>query len=154
MLLSKTAYVNGTLVTGAIALQTLSPGSTAALAGYYVATNLALVETDLLAGNIKTNVTIFGIVGNLSTNAGGSTYIAAVPKTGQTTSYASNDDGVYQKGVASPNPRFTVGVSGDATNCVTDNLTGLVWARNANISKGAMSEEMAPSPVGKCILRG
>lgn len=31
-------------------------------------------------------------------------------------------------GVAWPNPRFTV--SGD---CVTDNLTGLMWAKDANL---------------------
>jgi hypothetical protein len=34
-----------------------------------------------------------------------------------------------QRGVAWPNPRFTV--SGD---CVTDNLTGLMWAKNANLA--------------------
>jgi hypothetical protein len=56
-----------------------------------------------------------------------------VPRTGQTNSYAIKDDGAYQKGVALPNPRFTVGASGEATNCVADNLTGLMWARNANI---------------------
>jgi hypothetical protein len=30
-----------------------------------------------------------------------------VPKTGQTTSYATGDDGDLEKGVAWPNPRFT-----------------------------------------------
>ena len=33
------------------------------------------------------------------------------------------------KDVAAPQPRFTVGASG---NVVTDNLTGLMWAQNAN----------------------
>ena len=59
--------------------------------------------------------------------------IALVPKTGQTTSYQAGDDGDYKKGVAWPNPRFTVGTGADGTNCVTDNLTGLIWARNANL---------------------
>jgi hypothetical protein len=53
---------------------------------------------------------------------------ARVPKTGQTTSYATGDDGDLQRGVAWPNPRFTD--NGDGT--VTDNLTGLIWLKNAN----------------------
>lgn len=55
-------------------------------------------------------------------------YSAMVPKTGQTTSYAAGDDGALQKGVAWPNPRFTD--NGNGT--VTDNLTGLIWLKNAN----------------------
>ena len=54
---------------------------------------------------------------------------APVAKTGQTTSYATGDDGDYEKGVASPSPRFID--NGDST--VTDNLTGLMWAKNANL---------------------
>ncbi len=40
----------------------------------------------------------------------------------------AGDDGSLQKGVAWPNPRFTV--SSDGT--VTDNLTGLVWLRKVD----------------------
>lgn len=54
---------------------------------------------------------------------------APVRKTGQTTSYTTGDDGYYQKGVAWPNPRFTD--NGDGT--VTDNLTGLMWTKNADL---------------------
>ncbi len=53
---------------------------------------------------------------------------AAVPKTGQETSYATGDDGDLEKGVAWPTPRFTD--NGDGT--VTDNLTGLIWLKDAN----------------------
>jgi hypothetical protein len=53
---------------------------------------------------------------------------ANIPVTGQTTSYATGDDGELQKGVSWPNPRFTD--NGDGT--VTDNLTGLFWLKNAN----------------------
>jgi hypothetical protein len=53
---------------------------------------------------------------------------ALVPKTGQTTAYATGDDGDLEKGVTWPNPRFTD--NGDGT--VTDNLTGLIWLKNAN----------------------
>ncbi|MDY0301729.1 MAG: DUF1566 domain-containing protein [Trichlorobacter sp.] len=51
-----------------------------------------------------------------------------LPKTGQTTSYAAGDDGATQRGVAWPNPRFTDNNNGT----VTDNLTGLIWLKNAN----------------------
>jgi hypothetical protein len=58
---------------------------------------------------------------------------APVAKTGQTTSYAAGDDGDLQKGVAWPIPRFTD--NGDQT--VTDNLTGLMWAKDANLASGS-----------------
>jgi hypothetical protein len=58
----------------------------------------------------------------------GSAAAAPVAKTGQTTSYVIGDDGYLEKGMAWPNPRFTD--YGDGT--VTDNLTGLIWLRNAN----------------------
>jgi hypothetical protein len=53
---------------------------------------------------------------------------APVPKTGQTTSPLTGDDGYWHKGVASPTPRFTDNNNGT----VTDNLTGLIWMQNAN----------------------
>ncbi len=53
---------------------------------------------------------------------------APVPKSGQTTSYAPGDDGDLERGVLWPSPRFTD--NGDGT--VTDNLTGLIWLKNAN----------------------
>jgi hypothetical protein len=59
---------------------------------------------------------------------------APVAKTGQTINYATGDDGDLQKGIASPSPRFTD--NGDGT--VTDNLTGLMWAKDANPG-GAMN---------------
>lgn len=53
---------------------------------------------------------------------------SALPKTGQTKSYAAGDDGYLQKGTEWPNPRFTV----NADSTITDNLTGLVWSTDAN----------------------
>jgi len=52
---------------------------------------------------------------------------APVQKTGQTRSFKFRDDGDLEKGVASPNPRFTD--NGD--NTVTDHLTGLMWTKSA-----------------------
>ena len=59
-------------------------------------------------------------------------YPIPVPKTGQTTSHEDYDDGYYEKGVEWPDPRFTD--NGDGT--VTDNLTGLIWMKNANCNSG------------------
>jgi len=61
-----------------------------------------------------------------------------LPQTGQTTCYdtagnviacaGTGQDGDWQAGVAWPSPRFTDNVNGT----VTDNLTGLIWLKNAN----------------------
>ena len=59
---------------------------------------------------------------------------APVARTGQTEPYpdeGSGDDGDLQKGVAWPNPRFTINGTGDGNGTVTDNLTGFVWLRDA-----------------------
>jgi hypothetical protein len=53
---------------------------------------------------------------------------APVPRTGQSTSYIAGDDGNVRKGIRWPDPRFTD--NGDGT--VTDELTGLIWLKNAN----------------------
>jgi hypothetical protein len=68
--------------------------------------------------------------------------LIALPKTGQTTCFntagtvigctGTGQDGELQTGVAET-PRFTVDVTGD---CITDNLTGLMWPRNANLLAG------------------
>ena len=61
------------------------------------------------------------------------TGIIQLPKTGQTISYAPGDDGDLQKGVAWPNPRFV----DNADGTVTDNLTGLMWTKDASYFKTA-----------------
>ena len=55
-----------------------------------------------------------------------------VPKTGQKTSFATGDDGDLEMGVSSPDPRFTD--NGNGT--VTDNLTGLMWTKDAQQISG------------------
>ena len=55
-----------------------------------------------------------------------------VPKTGQTTSYTTCDDGDLEKEVAWPEPRFTDNVDGT----VKDNLTGLMWTRDTQQISG------------------
>jgi hypothetical protein len=56
---------------------------------------------------------------------------APVPRTGAFQSYAPGDDADLQKGVPLPNPRFTD--NGDGT--VTDNLTELIWTKNADCTE-------------------
>ena len=114
-------------VTGSIPTRTLSADTNVMQAGYYAATNLSHVDTDLTYTNIRVDVTIFGVTGTV--------YEGSVPKTGCTTSEADRDDGALQKGVAWPVPRFTINTNADgSTNgTVTDNLTGLMWSKCANI---------------------
>jgi hypothetical protein len=57
---------------------------------------------------------------------------SAVPQTGQMTSYADYDDGYFQAGMMPPDPRFTD--NGDGT--ITDNLTHLIWLKDANCFGG------------------
>ncbi|MBF0317838.1 MAG: DUF1566 domain-containing protein [Nitrospirae bacterium] len=52
-----------------------------------------------------------------------------LPQTGQTTSYATGDDGAIRAGVPWPEPRFTV----NSEQTITDKLTGLMWTRNASV---------------------
>jgi hypothetical protein len=121
----KKAWVDGSEITGTITTQTLSNTNDTVTAGYYVATTLSTVDSDLAAGNIKKDVDIFGVIGTYGGNA--------VPRTGQTLTVPLNpapigSDGALQKGVAWPNPRFTDNSNGT----VTDNLMGLIWLKNAN----------------------
>lgn len=51
-----------------------------------------------------------------------------IPKTGQTETFYSGDDGDLEAGVAWPSPRFIV----NADTSLTDSLTGLSWVPDAN----------------------
>ena len=62
-------------------------------------------------------------------------------KTGQTTSYATGDDGDLEKGVDWPSTRFTDNSDGT----VTDNLTGLIWLKNANCFGMKKWEDAGPT---------
>ena len=69
---------------------------------------------------------------NSVTGANFNAYTAATPlvtlaATGQATSYVSGDDASLKKGVAWPAVRYVDNLNGT----VTDNLTGLVWLKNA-----------------------
>jgi hypothetical protein len=129
LLSGKKAFVNGVAVTGTVPAGANVTGAAGNLVmtipnGLYSGSTTATAnDANLITGNIKSGVTIFGVTGTVS--SGGS---AAVPRTGQTTNYATGDDGGLRKGVAWPSLRFTDNTNGT----VTDNLTGLIWLTNAN----------------------
>ena len=82
----------------------------------------------VLAGFIGGIAFVYSCGGGSSSQSGNLTWPSPVAATGQTVSYADSDDGALQTGVVWPDPRFTD--NGDGT--VTDNLTGLVWLKDAN----------------------
>jgi hypothetical protein len=60
-LLSSTTYLG---ITGTITIRNLLASTTALSAGYYAATTLNAVDSDLAAGNIKSGINVFGIAGS------------------------------------------------------------------------------------------
>ncbi|MCP4340079.1 MAG: DUF1566 domain-containing protein [Desulfobulbaceae bacterium] len=122
------AGVSGTMAdNGAVGM---TPGTSAqtVTAGYHNGSGTVAGDTDLAVGNIKSGVDIFGVTGTATVAA----YPTIVPKTGQTPTVpiaaSTGSDGNLQRGVSWPNPRFTDNSNGT----VTDNLTGLIWLKNAN----------------------
>lgn len=75
-------------------------------------------------------------------------------KTGQTTSYATNDDGDLQIGVAWPEPRFTNsdGSTPITGNVVVDQLTGLMWTKDGNLPGGTKTWQEALDYVAGAII--
>jgi len=88
--------------------------------GYHNGSGYVVGDADLVASNILSGTNLFGLMGVYP--------LAGAPRTGQIISYTVGDDGDLKRGVAWPNPRFTD--NGNGT--VTDNLTGLIWLKNAN----------------------
>lgn len=94
------------------------------------------MEVGMVSSYDKTNALYSYYVWPVRAGAGG--LPADLPETGQTTCYdetgnviacaGTGQDGELQMGVAWPSPRFTD--NGNGT--VTDNLTGLMWLKDAN----------------------
>jgi PKD repeat protein len=88
-------------------------------------------------------ITIAGKTFTVNQNVSEAGSSIQLPKTGQAKCYDSSgteisctgtgQDGENQAGVAWPDPRFTIG-TGAESECITDNLTGLMWARNGNLN--------------------
>lgn len=114
------------IATGAVPVQVVSPHTNVLQAGFYDTTVWAEVETNLVPQNIRQDAVILGTTGTVALL---SPWPAPVPRTGVTTSEVEFDDGYYRPGEPWPEPRFLVD-TGNATNVVTDRLTGLMWVRS------------------------
>ena len=121
MVSGKTAYVNGSLITGTATAGSNINGPNGSKTftipdGLYSGSKTATAnDTNLVAGNIKNGVTIFGVSGTVQ---------PPPLKTGQTTAYGTGSDGALQKGASQS---FTD--NGDGT--ITDNTTGLMWEKKS-----------------------
>jgi hypothetical protein len=104
-------------------------------------------------GTMHTLEEIYNIAVDINSKVSGGTglpYTAPVEASGQTNSFQTGDDGHLRRGVAWPNPRFTD--NGDAT--VTDNLTGLMWTKNADIGNGTRQWSQGIMDCEACIVGG
>lgn len=125
---------------GAVVMVPTTMSQTIAM-GYHDGGGAVQGDADLLPGNIRSGVKIFGVTGTCY----------RLPQTGQTTMYWVGDDGAYQLGclpsvVPSGGPdggNFNrtqlpwasdsgTGFTDNGDGTVTDNLTGLTWLKNAN----------------------
>ena len=105
--------------------------------GYHNGSGTVAGDADLVSGSIKSGSAIFGVSGAYP--------VAGVQKTGEkdcvkyngtdwdwdvdcVTNTPTGQDGKVQAGLPLPSPRFTD--NGNGT--ITDNLTGLVWLKNAD----------------------
>ncbi|MCP4700635.1 MAG: DUF1566 domain-containing protein, partial [Gammaproteobacteria bacterium] len=129
------AGISGTMADNGAVTLTPNTADQAIVAGYHNGSGKVVGDAGLTAANIKSGVTIFGVMGSFS---GSST--ATVHKTGLTTCYdpatnavvscaGTGQDGAYATTTGASVPtRFNN--NGDGT--VTDNLTGLIWLADAN----------------------
>lgn len=118
------------MATGTAPVQVVSPGTNILQAGFYDETVWADVEPNLVPENIRQEVVILGTTGTV---AFASPWPAPVARTGWNTSLSDFDDGYYRAGEPWPEPRFEVG-TGNATNVVTDRVTGLMWLRSPPVT--------------------
>ena len=126
------AGVSGTMTNNGAVTITPAASNQPIAEGYHDGEGTVTGDSDLVADNIKKGVEIFNVTGTYKG------YPAPVPQTGQTSCYdadgneidcgGTGQDGDLKKGVELPNPRFTD--NNDGT--VTDNLTGLIWLKNAS----------------------
>ena len=114
----QTFFSNGTTkLTGTldVTVRYISNTSPSFLAGYYDANDLNVIDTNLIPANILDTATIFGITGTAS---GG-----AELHSGQITVYDSDGDDATNDGTAKS-------YTDNSDGTVTDNQTGLMWAKD------------------------
>jgi hypothetical protein len=121
--------IDGTMLT-----QTLLPDNDAVNAGYYGATSLSTVDTDLATGNIRSGVSIFGVAGNptvVDTSSGDA--VAADIADGKK-AWVDGDEVIGTAKCITCDGTLSAGGrwcdQGDGT--VKDMTTGLVWLQKAD----------------------
>ena len=120
--------VTGTMPNNGAVSITPGTASQAIAAGYHNGSGSVAGDADLVAGNIKNGVNLFGVVGTAATSG-------ALLKTGQTTCYdtagtlvacaGTGQDGELQKGI-------TRSFTDNGNGTVTDNVTGLMWEKQSD----------------------
>jgi hypothetical protein len=123
---------NGTVPVnyGANQLFTITPDVNYTIGDVVVDGSSAGALTSYSLTNVKANHTIsVSFTPNVVTD---------LPKSGQTSIYASGDDGYYRSGTEWPAPRFTDNKDGT----VTDNLTGLMWLKDGGCIKNNWSSAL------------
>ncbi|MFA5763722.1 MAG: DUF1566 domain-containing protein [archaeon] len=112
-----TFYSNSsTLLTGT-GTKYLSVGSTTVTAGYYDTNDLATIDTDLIAGNIVTGTTIFGVAGS-ATEQGATQYMLNSTPSFSAGYYDANDLNVIDIDLVASNILDTAtifGITGTAS---------------------------------------
>lgn len=106
--------------------------------GYYDATTLTGIDSDLVAGNIKNGVSIFGVNGTI---VPGVDTPYPLKDTSITTVYTTGDDGTYQVN----QPSYGSVVNG----CVVDSRTGLMWPVQPDLAVGG-GYETWKNAIGAC----
>lgn len=96
----------------------LTPGTSpvTVAAGSHNGAGTVAGDADLVAGNIKNGVDIFGVTGTVQ---------PPPLRTGQTTTYGTGSDGAVQKGA-------TRSFTDNGNGTITDNTTGLMWEKKSD----------------------
>lgn len=149
ILLGKKAWVNGVEITGTMPTQTLSAANDTVSAGYYAATTLSTVDTDLISANILSGKTIFGVAGNASAGytygSSDASQVLTSAGAGAGTFNADNlltsnvrygqTFGVSSTGTMSPYPNTPSGISGlNQAVCTAASWTWVADSNNDGVS--------------------
>jgi len=139
---------NGNVITGTMAEESLSDLSTEVPAGYYSATNLTTVDTDLNASNIKSGTNLFGVNGTFTSDANA---VATDMLSGKT-AYVN---GVKVEGALTTSTPTQTSITGEADNnsftqdTVTPAANGLFSSFTINLGADFLKENICS---GKTIF--
>ena len=125
---NNTAYVNDEEISGTmpnIGEMLIVPNTTNQVIpiGFHNGLGVVTGDVNLTPENIRSQVSIFGVVGVYVGEEDTTAETARTRKTGQTVRHRVGDDGHHEAGVPAPENRFVLNADGT----VVDTLTGLMW---------------------------